>query len=147
MGMKKIIIQMIDKVSGGKAAVAGFLGMTESALNNRLYQTKGQRFTCEELIAVQQAFALTDYTDEVCRLSGGVFVPVPNMDELDSVELSSLQIKEAAARGLLFEALQAALVDGEINQAEEHILRRLLHGHLSTTQTMLENMIFLNKRR
>lgn len=41
MTMKQTIIEMIEKVPGGKSAVAGFLGFTESELNNRLYQTKG----------------------------------------------------------------------------------------------------------
>lgn len=39
--MKQTIIEMIEHCTGGKAAVAGFLGLTEQALNNRLYQTKG----------------------------------------------------------------------------------------------------------
>ncbi|TNH06654.1 YmfL family putative regulatory protein [Testudinibacter sp. TR-2022] len=145
--MKKIIISMIEKVPGGKSVVAGFLGMSEACLNNRLYQTKGQRFTCEELIAVQQTFGLSDYTDEICRLSGGVFVPVAELDTLDNVELSLLQIREAAARGLLFETLQTALEDGEINRAEEKILRRLLHSHLSATSKTIESVIALNSRQ
>ena len=41
MTMKQTIIEMIEKVPGGKSAVAGFLGFTESELNNRLYQTNG----------------------------------------------------------------------------------------------------------
>ena len=53
MTMKQTIIEMIEKAPGGKSAVAGFLGFTESELNNRLYQTKGQRFKNEELIALQ----------------------------------------------------------------------------------------------
>ncbi len=61
--MKKMIIEMIEKVPGGKSAVAGFLGFSESELNNRLYQTKGQRFKTEELIAIQQEYGLTDFTD------------------------------------------------------------------------------------
>ncbi|MDW0573247.1 Rha family transcriptional regulator [Mannheimia haemolytica] len=44
MTMKQTIIEMIESCTGGKSAVAGFLGFTESELNNRLYQTKGQRF-------------------------------------------------------------------------------------------------------
>ena len=58
MTMKQTIIEMIEKVPGGKSAVAGFLGFTESELNNRLYQTKGQRFKNEELIAVQLEYGL-----------------------------------------------------------------------------------------
>ncbi|HHP7571093.1 TPA: YmfL family putative regulatory protein, partial [Haemophilus influenzae] len=41
MEMKKVIIEMVDRIPGGRSAVAGFLGFTESELKNRLYQTKG----------------------------------------------------------------------------------------------------------
>lgn len=67
MTMKKTIIEMIEKVPGGKSAVAGFLGFTESELNNRLYQTKGQRFKNEELIAIQLEYGCTDFIEELCR--------------------------------------------------------------------------------
>ena len=147
MAMKRTIIEMIEKIPSGKSAVAGFLGLTESALNNRLYQTKGQRFTCEELVAIQQAFGLTDYTDELCRQAGGVFVPLPQFSQLDNVELSHLQIKEAAARGLLFETLHEALLDGEINAAEERVLRKLLDRHVAATRYSIECVIGLNKRQ
>lgn len=65
MAMKKTIIEMIEKCPGGKSAVASFLGLNETQLNNRLYQTKGQRFTNEELLAIQQEYGLTDFTDEI----------------------------------------------------------------------------------
>lgn len=66
MAMKQTIIEMIERVPGGKSAVAGFLGFTESELNNRLYQTKGQRFKNEELIALQLEYGCTDFIEELC---------------------------------------------------------------------------------
>lgn len=144
--MKKTIIEMVEKCQGGKAAVAGFLGLTEQALNNRLYQTKGQRFTEAELLAVQHEYGLTDYVDEICRRSGGVFVPLPDVELLDNVELSAMQVREVAARGMLFAELEKALADGEINRAEEKVLRRFLHNHLTSTQNTIESVIALHKK-
>ncbi|MDY0587715.1 hypothetical protein NMV52_11750, partial [Pasteurella multocida] len=77
MAMRRTIIQMINKaadIAGGKDKVAFSIGLTESELNNRMYQTKGQRFKDEELIAIQHEYGLTDYIDELCRQAGGVFV-------------------------------------------------------------------------
>lgn len=147
MAMKQIIIEMIEKIPGGKSAVAGFLGFSEAELNNRLYQTKGQRFKDEELIAIQQEFGLTDYTEELCRLTGGCFVPHPEADQLDSVEISVLQLHEQSARGLLFEVLETALADGEITSHEENKIRRALDKHLAATQHTIECVISLNKRQ
>ncbi|WP_112083329.1 YmfL family putative regulatory protein [Haemophilus influenzae] len=145
MEMKKVIIEMIDRIPGGKSAVAGFLGFTESELNNRLYQTKGQRFKNEELIALQLEYGCTDFIDELCRNAGGRFVPDVAEDELDKVELANLQLRELSARGLLFAALEKALEDGEITSKEEDKIRQALSKHLAATQHSVEFAISLYK--
>lgn len=147
MAMKKIIIEMIERIPGGKSAVAGFLGFSEAELNNRMYQTKGQRFKNEELIALQLEYGCTDFIDALCRSAGGRFIPDPVADELDSVEISALQLRELSARGLLFDALEKALADGEITTSEEDIIRKLLNKHLAATQHSVECVISLNKRQ
>ena len=144
--MKQTIIEMIEQIPGGKSAVAGFLGFTESELNNRLYQTKGQRFKNEELIAIQQEYGCTQFIDELCRLAGGRFVPDVVEDELDKVELANLQLHELSARGLLFAALETALEDGEITSKEEDKIRQALSKHLAATQHSIECAIVLHKK-
>ncbi|HHF0149675.1 TPA: YmfL family putative regulatory protein [Haemophilus influenzae] len=146
MAMKKVIMEMIEKIPGGKSAVAGFLGFTESELNNRLYQTKGQRFKNEELIAIQQEYGCTQFIDELCRLAGGRFVPDVAENELDKVELANLQLHELSARGLLFAALETALEDGEITSKEEDKIRQALSKHLAATQHSIECAIVLHKK-
>ena len=147
MGMKKVIIEMIENIPGGKSAVAGFLGFSEAELNNRLYHTKGQRFKNEELIALQLEYGCTDFIEELCRTAGGRFVPDVAEDELDKVELANLQLHELSARGLLFAALETALEDGEITSQEEDKIRQALSKHLSATQHSIECVISLNKRQ
>ncbi|OBX03851.1 hypothetical protein QV06_09405 [Gallibacterium genomosp. 3] len=147
MTMKKTIIEMIEKIPGGKSAVAGFLGFTEAELNNRLYQTKGQRFKNEELIAIQNEFGLTDFIDELCHQSGGVFLKIPVEGEIDNVELSCKQVHEIAARGLLYEALEKAMTDGVITPNEEEKIRAALNKHLSATANSVELAIALYKRK
>ena len=114
MAMKQTIIEMIERVPGGKSAVAGFLGFSEAELNNRLYQTKGQRFKNEELIAIQLEYGCTQFIEELCRTAGGRFVPDTCADDLDAVEMANIQLHELSARGLLFAVLEQALEDGEI---------------------------------
>ena len=146
MAMKQTIIEMIEQIPGGKSAVAGFLGFTESELNNRLYQTKGQRFKNEELIAIQQEYGCTQFIDELCRLAGGRFVPDVAEDELDKVELANLQLHELSARGLLFALLEKALEDGEVTSQEEDKIRQALSKHLAATQHSIEYAIVLHKK-
>ncbi|HHF4081591.1 TPA: YmfL family putative regulatory protein, partial [Haemophilus influenzae] len=123
-----------------------FLGFTESELKNRLYQTKGQRFKNEELIAIQQEYGCTQFIDELCRLAGGRFVPDVAENELDKVELANLQLHELSARGLLFAALETALEDGEITSKEEDKIRQALSKHLAATQHSIECAIVLHKK-
>ena len=146
MEMKKVIIEMIEKIPGGKSAVAGFLGFSEAELNNRLYHTKGQHFKNEELIALQLEYGCTDFIDELCRLAGGRFVPDVAEDELDKVELANLQLHELSARGLLFAVLEKALEDGEITSKEEDKIRQALSKHLAATQHSIECAIVLHKK-
>lgn len=147
MEMKKVIIEMIDRIPGGRSAVAGFLGFSEAEMNNRLYHTKGQHFKNEELIALQLEYGCTDFIDELCRLAGGRFVPDVAEDELDKAELANLQLHELSARGLLFAVLEKALEDGEITSHEEDKIRRALDKHLAATQHTIECVISLNKRQ
>ena len=146
MEMKKVIIEMIDRIPGGRSAVAGFLGFSEAEMNNRLYHTKGQHFKNEELIALQLEYGCTDFIDELCRLAGGRFVPDVAEDELDKVELASLQLHELSARGLLFALLEKALEDGEITSQEEDKIRQALSKHLAATQHSIEYAIVLHKK-
>ena len=146
MEMKKVIIEMIDRIPGGRSAVAGFLGFSEAEMNNRLYHTKGQRFKNEELIARQLEYGCTDFIDELCRLAGGRFVPDVAEDELDKVELANLQLHELSARGLLFAVLETALEDGEITSKEEDKIRQALSKHLAATQHSIECAIVLHKK-
>ena len=145
MAMKKVIMEMIEKIPGGKSAVAGFLGFSEAEMNNRLYHTKGQHFKNEELIALQLEYGCTDFIDELCRLAGGRFVPDVAEGELDKVELANLQLHELSARGLLFAALETALEDGEITSKEEDKIRQALSKHLAATQHSVELAISLYK--
>lgn len=147
MTMKQTIIEMIESCTGGKSAVAGFLGFTESELNNRLYQTKGQRFKDEELIAIEQEFGVSHWSDEINRQLGKVAFCVPNTDELDATELSGLQLHELAKRGLLFAELEKALADGEITKAEAEVLNKLLSRSQCATAKVITATIELYRKR
>lgn len=145
--MKQVIIEMIENCTGGKSAVAGFLGLNETQLNNRLYQTKGQQFKTEELIAIEQAFGVSHWSDEINRQLGKVAFSLPETEELDTAELSDLQLQELAKRGLLFAELEKALADGEINQAEVEALSKLLSRSQCATAKVITATIALYRKR
>lgn len=141
MAMKQTIIEMIEHCTGGKSAVAGFLGLTEQALNNRLYQTKGQQFKTEELIAIEQEFGVSHWSDEMNRQLGKVSFPVPDGKSLDNVELSILQLHERAASGQFFAKLDEYISDGVLTPEELAELRRLLHKAQTAKAVMFESAV------
>lgn len=146
MTMKKVIIEMIESIPGGKSAVAGFLGFTESELNNRLYQTKGQRFKDEELIAIEQEFGLSGWSDEINRRLGKVSFVVANVEDLDKTELSDLQLQELAKRGVLFSELEKALADGAVTAQEAEVLQKLLNRSQCATAKVINATIALYQK-
>lgn len=117
--MKQIIIEMMDEIKGGHAAVSAFLGLNATQFNNRLYQSNGQRFKDEELIAVENEFGVHHWSEEIARLTGGVKVTQSPESILDTVELFMLQSQQAASRGQLAEIIHQAMLDGVIEAHEE----------------------------
>lgn len=144
--MKKTISNMINKINGGKAAVAGFLGMTEAELNNRLYQTKGQRFKEEELIAIETEFGVSDWSDEINRQLGKVSFSLNDADDFDAVELSKIQLHERAVNGLFYAALDECLSDGVLTDEEQENLRKLLHKAQSAKAKVFETTVLIYKK-
>lgn len=72
---------------------------------------------------------------------------MPNVDVLDTAELSDLQLQELAKRGLLFAELGKALADGEINQAEADALSKLLGRSQCATTKVITATIELYRKR
>ncbi|MBF0784465.1 hypothetical protein E4T80_03115 [Muribacter muris] len=141
--MKQAILEMFKALPGGKYSACGVLGYSENDLDNRLYQRKGQRFTECELITIEAEFGVSHWSDEVAQRLGKAMIAIPNIDELDSVEISALQLKELAARGLFFATLENFLADGVLTTVEINALRKLLHKAQSSTAQILESTIGL----
>lgn len=144
--MKQVIIEMVGKIKGGNDAAAAFLGLSVTQFNNRLYQSNGQRFKDEELIALQCEFELTDYADEVCRLTGGTFNKQLAVESLDGVELWELQQKAQLSRAKLQFALADALSDGIFSAEEQVLVRQLQAIAVRDDNTVIEANIAVHSK-
>lgn len=83
---------MAKSPNGGHATTAAMMGLTESALENRLYQLKNQAISIEQAMLMQRMTERTDFAEAVAQESGGVFVPLP---ELDAAALMGEDITES----------------------------------------------------
>ena len=75
------IRDMAKSVVGGHATMATMLGLnSKTALENRIYQVRGQSISIEEAMLMQRFTERTDFAQAVAHESGGVFIPLPPID-------------------------------------------------------------------
>ncbi len=61
--------------------MATMLGLnSKTALENRIYQVRGQSISIEEAMLMQRFTERTDFAQAVAHESGGVFIPLPPID-------------------------------------------------------------------
>jgi len=75
--IKKSYLAMIKAFPGGWDAMTGALGMTRNALENRIYEKKGQGVEVELALTMQSFAATTHFAEAVAIQSGGVFLKLP----------------------------------------------------------------------
>lgn len=124
MGLRQAKLEMIEAVTGGWDVAAAFLGMTPNALRNRVYEVKDQKLSDEKSLALQQLSNTTHYADAIARLSGGVFVQMPDV-ECENEDLMRKFNDLYVVLGNFSRDFDLALSnDGAINKQEEAILER-----------------------
>lgn len=118
MDLRKAVIKMVNTVSGGWTVAAAHLGMTENALRNRVYETKGQSLSTNDKIALQELSGTTHFVDALAATSGGTFVKLPSIDETENDSIQKLFAENYRELGRLYDAYSAAIQDDEITDAE-----------------------------
>ncbi|MDK4710811.1 YmfL family putative regulatory protein [Kingella negevensis] len=121
--------EMAKSPNGGHATTAAMLGLTLSALENRLYQIKGQALSIEQAMIMQRMTERTNFAEAVARESGGVFVKLP---ELDAAALLGLDITEDFLHtfrdvGLLWDEWREMTEDGKLESEESARFWRRVH--------------------
>lgn len=77
MDIKKSYLAMIKAFPGGWDAMTGALGMTRNALENRIYEKKGQGVEVELALTMQSFAGTAHFAEAVAIQSGGVFLKLP----------------------------------------------------------------------
>lgn len=130
------IKKTITELPGGYAEAAEWLGVTENALFNRLRVDGDQIFPLGWAMVLQRAGGASHIADAVARQSGGVFVPLADIEEVDNADINqrllevieqitsySQQIRVAIEDGVI-EPHERAAIDGElyssIQKLQEH---------------------------
>jgi hypothetical protein len=85
--IRKAYLSMIKAFAGGWDAIAPALGMSRDALENRIYERKGQGLLVETAMQMQAFTGTTYFAQAVAAESGGTFVKLPNVDHIDNQDL------------------------------------------------------------
>ncbi|UOD30719.1 hypothetical protein INH39_02945 [Massilia violaceinigra] len=78
MDLRESYLAMIKAMPGGWGAMCGALAMTRDAVENRIYERKGQSVLVETALAMQSFSSTTLFAESVAVASGGTFVKLPD---------------------------------------------------------------------
>ncbi|AEK63194.1 YmfL family putative regulatory protein [Collimonas fungivorans] len=118
MNLRQSYLSMIKQFSGGWDAISAALGMSRDALENRIYERKGQSL-CVDTALQMQAFSSTTYFAEaIATASGGVFVAMPSAVDIDNEALLNKFNQLHSHIGLLSRRFSEATADGEVDKRE-----------------------------
>jgi hypothetical protein len=132
---------MVSAVNGGWTVAAAHLGMTENALRNRVYETKGQSLTTTDKLALQELSGTTHFAEAVAAASSGTFQRLPEIGKLEHDSVHVMFNQMYAQLGEHFKLFMAAIDDGVIDSAERTDIQE--HGaELHRTVSQLQALMF-----
>lgn len=117
--LRECLKQMIDAFGHGTEALAASMGLSASGFHNRRYEIKGQAFDVAELLVIQQKSGTAAFAEYVARESGGVFVALPDVADVDNDELLEKQQLLIEEVGTLAHKLRDAIRTDGIDRAEQ----------------------------
>lgn len=146
--LKEVVKAMCKAYPGGRQAMAGALGMSETQFNNNLYEKNGCRFfEVTELEAMEDISNTSFVADYFAKRRGALLVDVPNLEDLDRVDLFSRAMRTAAARGQVDQIIQKALEDGVIEKHEAEEIQEHHRRHLAAREEEIRAIVALFSRR
>ncbi|WP_319946092.1 YmfL family putative regulatory protein [Pseudomonas quasicaspiana] len=121
---REVVSAIICSYPGGRECAAARIGLALKKFDNHAYENNNSRpLSDAQLYQLELEAGTQHFPNYVACMYGGLFVPVPDPDELDNVEMYALSVQVAAKRGCVDQEIAKALADGVINEAEaEHIL-------------------------
>lgn len=116
---------MIRAFPGGWDSMSAALGYTRDALENRVYEKRGQTITVDTALQMQSFSGTSLFAEAVAVASGGTFVKVANEEEVGREDLLESFNKIYSEVGRLSSTFQCATEDGVVDPGEKAELERV----------------------
>jgi hypothetical protein len=110
----------------GVPDTAMLMEMSESSLDNRVYERNGQAFTVRQSLRLQQISGLDRFAEEIATLSGGAFLKLPSVDHIDNDSILDKMNQLHVELGDWCKHFAAATKDGEIDRREKADLSAII---------------------
>jgi len=135
----RAVRKTISDLPGGYEEAPTWLGgkITSDSLFNRLRTHGDQLFPLGWALVLQKAGGSHHIADAVARASGGVFVPLPDVDEVDNADINQRLLEAIEQITTYSQQVRTAIEDGVIESHERAIIDDELYRVITKLQEHL----------
>lgn len=141
MDIRSSVIKMVNSVTGTWPVAAAYLGMTEIALKNRVYESKGQALRTRDAMRLQELSQTTLFAEAVAHESGCTLVELPDVGNINNENVQKIFNESYAELGMIFAAFCKAIEDdGVIDTLERRKIEELgieMHRKVERLQAVM----------
>ncbi len=141
------ILNMVNEFQGGRAAIAAMLVVDPTRFKNQLHEQKGMRISTETALTIQEFTGRTDFAEAVAHQSGGVFVKMPEHDNLVRADIHETFTETTKNIGLLIQEFLEAIKDGELDEIEHRRLEARKDNACSNLALAIHMIVEVYKRK
>lgn len=142
---RKVISAIIAAYPGGRDCAAARLGLDIKKFDNHAYESAGHRpLTDEQILLLEQQIGTAYLPEYIAAQYGGVFVPMPDAEELDNMELYHRAVDTAKRRGRVDLIIAKALEDGAIDEGEANAILDAHRRYVSARHAEIAAVIVLH---
>ena len=124
---REVVSAIICSYPGGRECAAARIGLALKKFDNHAYENNNSRpLTDVQLYQLEQESGTQHLPIYVATMYGGLFVPIPDPETMDTVEMYTLSVQVAAKRGTVDQEIAKALADGCITELEAG---KILNAH------------------
>ncbi len=119
----KAVRKTIAALPGGYAEAADWLDVTENALFNRLRADGDQIFPLGWAMVLQRAAGTHYIADAVAQSAGGVFVSLPEIEEVENADINQRLLEVIEQIGNYSKQIRSAIEDGVVEPSGVYFRR------------------------
>jgi hypothetical protein len=145
---RQVMSTVVTSYPGGRECAAARLGLPLKRLDNQVYEQNGvMPLSDTQLHMLELETGTTHLPDYICALYGGVFVPMPNAEALDNIELYIRSLRTDVSRGKVDHLITQALDDGLIDEAELAEIVAAHRQHIAARHAEVGAVITLHRKQ